>query len=105
MVEAWLGEDVFRRGVRAFIDEHRYEGEARVARKVRRSILTYLYREEKVVEGPTLRAPHRHWTTNRKTRIRSPGRRLWRYWPAILRPTATEMVACVGPPLPRHSPQ
>jgi glycerol-3-phosphate O-acyltransferase len=45
--------------LRAFIDEHRAEGHVRVARKVRRSILTYLYREEKVVEGPTLRALHR----------------------------------------------
>jgi glycerol-3-phosphate O-acyltransferase len=38
---------------------HRDEGPAQVARKVRRSILIYLYREEKVVRGPTLRAPHR----------------------------------------------
>jgi len=43
----------------AFIDEHREEGPARCARKVRRSILIYLYREEKVVSGPTLRAPGR----------------------------------------------
>ncbi len=39
-----------------FIDEHREEGAAGIARKVRRSILIYLYREEKVVEGPTLRS-------------------------------------------------
>lgn len=45
--------------LRAFIDAHEEEGEARVARKVRRSILAYLYREEKVVEGPTLRPTHR----------------------------------------------
>jgi glycerol-3-phosphate O-acyltransferase len=40
-----------------FIADHRDEGADRVARKVRRSILIYLYREEKVVQGPTLR-PH-----------------------------------------------
>jgi glycerol-3-phosphate O-acyltransferase len=39
-----------------FIADHRDEGAARIARKVRRSILIYLYREEKVVEGPTLRS-------------------------------------------------
>lgn len=38
-----------------FIREHRDEGAARIARKVRRAILIYLYREEKVVQGPTLR--------------------------------------------------
>ena len=38
-----------------FIASHRDEGAGRVARKIRRSILIYLYREEKVVEGPTLR--------------------------------------------------
>jgi glycerol-3-phosphate O-acyltransferase len=42
-----------------FIGEHREEGPARVARKVRRAILIYLYREEKVVQGPTLRPPAR----------------------------------------------
>lgn len=39
-----------------FIVDHREEGAARIARKIRRSILIYLYREEKVVEGPTLRS-------------------------------------------------
>ncbi|MEE9607746.1 MAG: 1-acyl-sn-glycerol-3-phosphate acyltransferase [Myxococcota bacterium] len=39
----------------SFIAERRAEGPLSVARKVRRVILTYLYREEKVVEGPTLR--------------------------------------------------
>jgi glycerol-3-phosphate O-acyltransferase len=39
-----------------FIDERGEEGAARIARKVRRSILIYLYREEKVVQGPTLRS-------------------------------------------------
>jgi glycerol-3-phosphate O-acyltransferase len=42
-----------------FIAQHRSEGVGRVARKVRRSILIYLYREEKVVEGPSLRARSR----------------------------------------------
>ena len=42
-----------------FISQHREDGPAQVAKKVRRSILIYLYREEKVVEGPTLRPPHR----------------------------------------------
>lgn len=45
--------------VSGFIAEHRAEGPDRVARKVRRSLLIYLYREEKVVEGPTLRPRHR----------------------------------------------
>jgi glycerol-3-phosphate O-acyltransferase len=45
--------------VREFIAEQRSDGPQRVARKVRRMILIYLYREEKVVEGPTLRPPHR----------------------------------------------
>ena len=39
-----------------FIREQGDEGPARIARKVRRSILIYLYREEKVVRGPTLRS-------------------------------------------------
>jgi len=55
--------------LRGFIDDHREEGRKRVARKVRRSILMYLYREEKVVEGPTLRAPHRVY----EDVIRDPG--------------------------------
>jgi len=42
-----------------FIEERRHEGEGAIARKVRRSILTFLYREEKVVEGPTLRPRHK----------------------------------------------
>lgn len=42
-----------------FISSHRDEGAARVARKIRRSILIYLFREEKVVEGPTLRSKFR----------------------------------------------
>jgi glycerol-3-phosphate O-acyltransferase len=39
----------------SFIAKRREEGLETVARMVRRSILTFLYREEKVVEGPTLR--------------------------------------------------
>jgi len=38
-----------------FIAKRREEGLETVSRMVRRSILTFLYREEKVVEGPTLR--------------------------------------------------
>jgi glycerol-3-phosphate O-acyltransferase len=38
----------------AFIAKRRDEGQETVARMVRRSILTFLYREEKVVEGPSL---------------------------------------------------
>ncbi len=45
--------------LQAFIAGHREEGAGRVARKVRRSILIYLFREEKVVEGPTLRSRYR----------------------------------------------
>ena len=43
----------------ALAEEWSAEGPHRVARKVRRAILTFLYREEKVVEGPALRPPHR----------------------------------------------
>ena len=43
----------------AYAAERRAEGPQRVARKVRRTIFTFLYREEKVVEGPVLRSPHR----------------------------------------------
>ncbi len=42
-----------------YIASHRSDGQERVARVVRRSILIYLYREEKVVEGPTLRSQQR----------------------------------------------
>jgi glycerol-3-phosphate O-acyltransferase len=38
-----------------FVAERRHEGEESVVRKVRRSLLVFFYREEKVVEGPTLR--------------------------------------------------
>ncbi len=41
--------------LRAFIEKRRVEGTESVARKVRRSVMLFLYREEKVVEGPTLR--------------------------------------------------
>jgi glycerol-3-phosphate O-acyltransferase len=43
----------------AFIDDRRQEGQSPIVRKVRRSILLFLYREERVVEGPTLRPRHR----------------------------------------------
>ena len=39
----------------AFVEERRHEGREALVRKVRRSLLIFLYREEKVVEGPTLR--------------------------------------------------
>ncbi|RIL05539.1 MAG: hypothetical protein DCC71_09995 [Proteobacteria bacterium] len=42
-----------------FARERRAEGAAAVVRKVRRSLLVFLYREEKVVEGPTLRPRHK----------------------------------------------
>ncbi len=45
--------------LRAFIDARRHEGVDDITRKVRRSLLIFLYREEKVVEGPTLRPPHK----------------------------------------------
>ena len=43
----------------AFVAERRAEGQQALVRKVRRSLLVFLYREEKVVEGPTLRPLHR----------------------------------------------
>jgi glycerol-3-phosphate O-acyltransferase len=42
-----------------FAAERESEGQAAVVRKVRRSILVFLFREEKVVEGPTLRPRHK----------------------------------------------
>jgi glycerol-3-phosphate O-acyltransferase len=42
----------------AFVQARRGQGEHAVARMVRRSILSFLYREEKAVEGPTLRPLH-----------------------------------------------
>ena len=42
-----------------YVAEHRDDGQERVARTVRRSLLIYLYRGEKVVEGPTLRSAQR----------------------------------------------
>ncbi len=42
-----------------FIDDRRQEGKSAIVRKVRRSILLFLYREERLVEGPTLRPRHR----------------------------------------------
>lgn len=43
----------------SFVEERRQEGPAAVARKVRRSVLLFLYREERAVEGPTLRPRHK----------------------------------------------
>ncbi len=42
-----------------FIAGRREEGEATIVRKVRRSLLLFLYREERAVEGPVLRPLHR----------------------------------------------
>jgi glycerol-3-phosphate O-acyltransferase len=42
-----------------FVAERRDEGRDTIVRKVRRSLLLFLYREEKVVEGPTLRSRHK----------------------------------------------
>jgi len=43
----------------AFIEKRRHEGVATLARKVRRSIMLFLYREEKVVVGPPVRSLQR----------------------------------------------
>jgi glycerol-3-phosphate O-acyltransferase len=43
----------------AFVAERRHEGQATLVRKVRRTLLLFLYREEKAVEGPTLRSRHK----------------------------------------------
>jgi glycerol-3-phosphate O-acyltransferase len=53
----------------AFIAQWREEGEEAVARKMRRSILMFLYREEKVVEGPTLQSRHKV----QETVVKDPG--------------------------------
>jgi glycerol-3-phosphate O-acyltransferase len=42
-----------------FVAGRRAEGKGTLVRKVRRSLLLFLYREEKVVEGPTLRPRHK----------------------------------------------
>ncbi len=42
-----------------FVAERRHEGEEALVRKVRRSLLVFFYREEKVVEGPTLKPRHK----------------------------------------------
>ncbi|MFQ5698282.1 MAG: 1-acyl-sn-glycerol-3-phosphate acyltransferase [Myxococcota bacterium] len=43
----------------AFVREHRAEGVTRIAKKVRRSLMIFLRREEKPVAGATLRPIHR----------------------------------------------
>jgi len=48
-----VGEPV---DLRRLVDENRAQGVDRLTRKVRRSILMWLFREEKVVEGPVLRS-------------------------------------------------
>jgi glycerol-3-phosphate O-acyltransferase len=55
--------------LRFSIAQRRAEGEKAVARRVRRSILMFLYREEKVVEGPTLQSRHKV----QDTVVNSPG--------------------------------
>ncbi|MCC6641371.1 MAG: 1-acyl-sn-glycerol-3-phosphate acyltransferase [Deltaproteobacteria bacterium] len=42
-----------------FVGERRHEGEEALVRKVRRSMLVFFYREEKAVEGPTLKPRHK----------------------------------------------
>jgi glycerol-3-phosphate O-acyltransferase len=43
----------------SFIEKRRDEGEPKIVRMVRRSILLFLFREERVVEGPVLRPRHK----------------------------------------------
>jgi glycerol-3-phosphate O-acyltransferase len=50
-----MGEPIDLAG---FVEQRRHEGQRALVRKVRRSILIFLYREERVVEGPTLRPRH-----------------------------------------------
>lgn len=42
-----------------FVAERRHEGQRALVRKIRRAILLFLYREERAVEGPTLRPRHK----------------------------------------------
>ncbi len=42
-----------------FVEERRKDGTSLIARTVRRVLLIFFYREEKVVEGPTLRSPYK----------------------------------------------
>ena len=51
-----VGEEI---DLTAFVGERLAEGSQALARKVRRSILLFLYREERVVEGPLLLPRHR----------------------------------------------
>ncbi len=43
----------------AFVQARPDEERSRIAQRVRRALLIYFYREEKVVEGPTVRSPQR----------------------------------------------
>jgi len=45
--------------LRAFIASRPEDGDARLVRKLRRAIQVFLFREERIVEGPTLRPRHR----------------------------------------------
>jgi glycerol-3-phosphate O-acyltransferase len=45
--------------LQGFVAAHRSEGPIAVTSKLRRQVLTFLYREEKVVEGPVLQPRHR----------------------------------------------
>lgn len=51
-----VGEEI---DLTAFAEQRRHEGSDAIVRKVRRSILLFLYREERVVEGPVLQPRHR----------------------------------------------
>jgi glycerol-3-phosphate O-acyltransferase len=65
--------------LRAFVSARRDEGPASVIRKVRRTLLIFLFREEKVVEGPTLRPRHRvHELVLQNARVRDTIRALAR---------------------------
>jgi glycerol-3-phosphate O-acyltransferase len=46
-----LGKEI---GLHRFVEEHRREGEERMARRLARMLQIFLYREERVVLGPTL---------------------------------------------------
>ena len=45
--------------IQAYLATHRDRSQSRITRTIRRSILIHLYREEKVVEGPTLQSATR----------------------------------------------
>ncbi len=51
-IQLTLGREV---SLHRFVDEHRREGEERITRRLARALQIFLYREERVVLGPTLR--------------------------------------------------